>query len=110
MIGQETIVVKYIYTTIEPKKDDPAIQVEEIELSYSPLDGKFLKAMPLHHSQEIFVDNEKEFRIGVRLRITNDFVMALLSRSNSLTVIKPMSLRQRIREIYERAIKRNKIN
>ncbi len=88
--------------------DDPAIPVEEIELSYSPLDGNFLKAMPLHHSQEILADNEFEFRIKVSLRITNDFVMALLSRSNSVTVIKPVSLRQRIKGIYQKAIERNK--
>lgn len=88
--------------------DDPAIPVEEIELSYSPLDGKFLKAMPLHHSQEVLVDNEHEFRIRVRLRITNDFVMALLSRSNSLEVIKPLSLRDRIVDVYKRALERNK--
>lgn len=88
--------------------DDPAIPVEEIELSYSPLDGKFLKAMPLHHSQEINSDNEEEFRIRVRLRITNDFVMALLSRSSSLTVIKPLSLRERVRDVYQRALERNK--
>lgn len=88
--------------------DDPAIPVEEIELSYSPLYGKFLKAMPLHHSQEIISDNEEEFRIRVRLRITNDFVMALLSRSSSLTVIKPLSLRERVRDVYQRALERNK--
>lgn len=88
--------------------DDPAIPVEEIELSYSPLDGKFLKAMPLHHSQEIISDNEEEFRIRVRLRITNDFVMTLLSRSSSLTVIKPLSLRERVRDVYQRALERNK--
>lgn len=88
--------------------DDPAIPVEEIELSYSPLDGKFLKAMPLHHSQEIISDNEEEFRIRVRLRITNGFVMALLSRSSSLTVIKPLSLRERVRDVYQRALERNK--
>lgn len=88
--------------------DDPAIPVEEIELSYSPLDGKFLKAMPLHHSQEIISDNEEEFRIRVRLRIANDFVMALLSRSSSLTVIKPLSLRERVRDVYQRALERNK--
>ena len=88
--------------------DDPAIPVEEIELSYSPLDGKFLKAMPLHHSQEIISDNEEEFRIRVRLRITNDFVMALLSRSSSLTVIKPLPLRERVRDVYQRALERNK--
>ena len=40
------------------------IPIEEIELSYSPLDGSFLKSVPLHHSQEIIVDDEKEFELG----------------------------------------------
>ncbi len=87
--------------------DDPSMPVEEIELSYSPLDGKFIKTTPLHSSQKILADNDSEFRISLRLRITNDFVMALLSRSASLTVIRPLSLRTRIREIYKEAIERN---
>lgn len=88
--------------------DDPSMPVEDIELSYSPLDGKFIKTTPLHSSQNILADNDAELRISLRLRITNDFVMALLSRSASLTVIKPLSLRARIREIYKEAIERNK--
>ena len=88
--------------------DDPGTPVEEIELSYSALDGKFLKHNPLHSSQTILEDTSEEFRIRLRLKITNDFVMALLSRSNSLTVIKPESLKIRIRDIYERALQRNK--
>lgn len=87
--------------------DDPSMPVEEIEISYSPLDGKFIKTTPLHSSQKILVDNDTEFRISLRLRITNDFVMALLARSASITVIKPLSLRARIREIYKEAIERN---
>lgn len=87
--------------------DDPSMPVEEIELSYSSLDGKFIKTTPLHSSQKIIIDNDTEFRISMRLRITNDFVMALLSRSASLTGIKPPSLRARIREIYKEAIERN---
>lgn len=87
--------------------DDNSIPIEEVELSYSPLDGSFLKAMPLHTSQEVLIDNDCEFRIRLRLRITNDFVMALLARSGSLTVIKPLSLRRRINEIYQQAIVRN---
>ncbi len=87
--------------------DDPSMPVEDIELSYSPLDGKFIKTTPLHSSQKILADNDTEFRISLRLRITNDFVMALLSRSASITVIKPLSLRTRIREIYKEAIERN---
>ena len=87
--------------------DAPSIPVEYVELSYSPLDGSFLKAMPLHTSQQILIDNEDEFRISLNIKITNDFVMALLSRSTSLTVIKPESLRNRVAEIYHNALKRN---
>ena len=87
--------------------DDPDTPVEEIELAYSELDGKFLKNNPLHSSQTILADNPEEFRIRLRLKITNDFVMALLSRSNSLTVLKPESLRLRIKDIYQRALERN---
>jgi len=83
------------------------LPIEEIELSYDALDGRFLKSVPLHHSQEILADNEKEFRIRLRLRITNDFVMALLARSRSLTVIRPLHLRERVRKVYEEALKRN---
>ncbi len=89
--------------------DDVNIPIEEVELSYSPLDGHFLKTTPLHASQIVIVDNENEFRIKLRIRITNDFVMALLSSSNSLTIIRPISLKQRITEIYQQAIERNKL-
>lgn len=103
-------------TTIHPESlfkdsfgiwDDPETPVEEIELSYNKLDGKFLKNNPLHHSQEIITDNDEEFRIRLRLKITNDFVMALLSRSNSLTVIRPQHLRERIKNIFMEALTRN---
>lgn len=87
--------------------NQPDIPIEDIELSYSALDGRFLKSVPLHHSQKIIADNETEFRITLRLRITNDFVMALLARSSSLTVIKPLHLRERIRKVYEEALQRN---
>ena len=88
--------------------DDPSKPIEEIELSYSPIDGSFLKTTPLHSSQEILLDNESEFRIRLRIRVTNDFIMALLSRSKSLKVIKPDSLRHEIKSIYENALERNK--
>ncbi len=83
------------------------IPVEDIELKYDALDGSFLKSMPLHHSQQILVDTPDEFRITLRLRITNDFVMELLSRSRSLEVIRPQHLRERVRQVYEEALKRN---
>ncbi len=87
--------------------NQPDIPVEDVELKYDALDGKFLKSVPLHHSQQVLTDNADEFRIKVRLRITNDFVMELLSRSRSLEVVSPLHLRERVRKIYEEALKRN---
>lgn len=87
--------------------DDERIPVEDIELRYDALDGRFIKSAPIHHSQRILADNDNELRIALRLRITNDFVMELLSRSRSLEVIRPRHLRERIRKFYEEALRRN---
>ena len=87
--------------------NDPSMPVEDIELRYDALDGRFVKSAPIHHSQRILADTPDELRISLRLRITNDFVMELLSRSRSLEVIKPQHLRERIRHVYEEALKRN---
>ncbi len=87
---------------------DPNIPVQDMILSYSELDGKFIKQMPIHHSQEILVDTAEEFRIKLRLRRTNDFVMELLARSKSLKVIEPKELREEIYNIYVSALERNK--
>lgn len=86
---------------------DPSIPTEDIELRYDALDGSFLKARPLHPSQEIIADTPEEFRIKLRLKITNDFVMALLSRARSLEVIRPLHLRERIRATLADALSRN---
>jgi hypothetical protein len=83
--------------------------VEEVVLHYDSLDGAFIKTLPLHETQEILSDDpENGLTIGLRLRITNDFVMELLSRSRSLEVLKPLHLRERVRKIYETALERNK--
>lgn len=87
--------------------NDPSIPVEDIELRYDALDGRFVKSDPIHHSQRILADTPDELRIALRLRITNDFVMELLSRSRSLEVIKPQHLRERIGRVYEEALRRN---
>ncbi len=36
---------------------------EQVELSFSPLQGKYVKGLPWHHSQKILVDNDEEMRI-----------------------------------------------
>lgn len=89
--------------------NDERLPVEEVILQYDDRDGYFLKAMPLHHTQEVLVDDGKVFRISVHVKITNDFVMALLARSRSLEVVAPLHLRKRIMEVYREALERNTV-
>ena len=81
--------------------------VEDIELAFDTLDGSYITAAPIHHSQKIVKNEDGEFVITLRLRITHDFVMELLSRSNSLKVIKPVSLKKTVAKIYKAALERN---
>lgn len=81
--------------------------VEDITLSFDAEDGGYLKSVPLHSSQEVLVDTEDEFRIKLRLRITLDFVKEIVSRSWSVKVIAPDSLKEKICTIYREALERN---
>lgn len=51
----------------------------------------------------------KEYvEVTLRLKITNDFVMTLLSRSSSIEILAPQSLKDRMYDIWTAALGRNK--
>ena len=64
-----------------------SLSVEEVVLSFSPKSGRYNDAFPLHESQETLVDDGKEFRIRLRVKLTRDFIQELLSQSEDLVVI-----------------------
>jgi predicted DNA-binding transcriptional regulator YafY len=78
--------------------------VEEVILSFTSISGKYNEALPLHNSQETLIDNEKEFRIKLKVKITYDFIMELLSQSENLKVIAPLHLKETLIRIHEKAI------
>jgi predicted DNA-binding transcriptional regulator YafY len=80
---------------------------EEVILSFDAENGRYLKANPLHHSQKILIDNENEFKISLYLYITLDFLQEILTRTWSLKVIEPESLREKACKIWKEALKRN---
>lgn len=81
--------------------------IEDVVLAFDTEDGNYLKSRPIHQSQHVVSDNGSEVVIGMRLRITPDFIMELLSRAWSVKVISPDSLRHRICKIFSDALKRN---
>ena len=77
--------------------DDLTDEPEEIILSLKPFQGKYIKSLPLHSTQKVLIDNDKELRISLMLHITFDFVMELISLAENLTVIQPESLKKEIK-------------
>jgi len=79
-------------------------EAEEVILSFSPMGGKYNESFPLHESQETIIDNERELRIRLKVKLTYDFIMELLSQSQNMRVIAPAHLRDALIEIHKRAI------
>ncbi len=79
---------------------------ETVVLSFTNHQGNYIKTLPLHHSQEILIDNEQELRIQLKVYIAFDFVQELLSYGDSMKVIEPQSLIDTVKETYMKALER----
>ncbi|MCW3786854.1 helix-turn-helix transcriptional regulator [Plebeiibacterium sediminum] len=86
---------KYSFGIISPNADKP----EDIILSFTPFQGKYIQSMPLHHTQDSIIDNNEEYRIKLKLYITHDFIMEILSMGNNVKVIQPQSLIDEIKKV-----------
>lgn len=91
---------KNCFGVITSDESDP----EEIVLSFEPLQGKYIKSYPLHESQKILKDNEKELLIQLNLFLTHDFLMELLSYGENVKVIRPESLINDLKTTYQSAL------
>jgi predicted DNA-binding transcriptional regulator YafY len=86
----------HCFGVIRPDEGKP----ETIELSFDSFQGLYIKALPIHHSQEILADNDREFRIRLKLFITHELIMELLSYGDTLQVLKPASLAKQIHSVF----------
>lgn len=92
--------LKYCFGIMAPNADEPT----EIILSFEPLQGKYVKSLPLHDTQEIINDTADELRIRLTLYLTHDFLMELLSYGDTVRVVKPRRLVSELKNIYTQAL------
>ena len=90
---------KYCFGIISPNDEEP----REVILSFDPIQGKYIKSMPLHDSQQILVDNDTELQIKLLMFVTYDFEMELLSYGEYVKVLKPDSLVEEMESRYSKA-------
>lgn len=92
---------RHCFGIISPEKGQ---SVQEVILSFNPFQGKYIKSLPLHESQEIMKDNDKELLVKLKLYITFDFVQELLSLGSNLKVISPDSLIEEMKSAYSSSL------
>lgn len=92
---------KYCFGIIRPDGLEPS----DVVLTFTHAKGKYIKALPLHESQQILIDNKTEFRIKLTIYITTDFVTELLSYGASMQVIMPHTLIDLIKTEHKQAFK-----
>jgi predicted DNA-binding transcriptional regulator YafY len=93
---------KHCFGIISPDNKEP----QNIVLSFDSYQGKFIKSLPLHNSQNILVDTEKELRIALKLYLTHDFIMELLSHGDKVKVISPTNLTDELKKVYKNSLNR----
>jgi len=89
------------FGVITQEDEDP----EELILSFTPEQGKYVQSYPLHESQTILENSADEFRIRLEICITHDLIMELLSMGETMKVLKPEWLVKDIIERLERTIR-----
>lgn len=91
---------RHCFGIISPTNEEP----QEVILSFDPIQGKYIKSLPLHDSQQILVDNEEELKIKLTVCVTYDLVMELLSFGEFVKVIEPASLIKEIKNKYNKSL------
>src|SRR5690606_35923938 len=89
----------YCFGIISPNDEEP----QDIILSFDPFQGKYIKTLPLHDTQQVLVDNDVEMKIKLKLCLTHDLLMELLSFGDNMKVIEPKSLADQIKQAHEKA-------
>lgn len=92
---------RYCFGIISPDDMEP----QEIILSFDPIQGKYIKTLPLHDTQEILIDSDEELQIKLKLCVTHDLIMELLSFGDNMKVLQPKSLIKEIKTAHQNAFK-----
>jgi predicted DNA-binding transcriptional regulator YafY len=79
-------------------------KVEDVILSYTAEQGKYIKTQPIHSSQKIIIDDENEFRIQLRVRPNYELQEQILKQGERVRVLEPEWLRDDIKNRLKAAL------
>ncbi len=79
--------------------------VQKIILSFTAEQGKYIKSLPMHHSQEVLTDNAEECRIKIEVVPNFELNQQILMHGDRVKIIEPQWLADEIKNILARSLK-----
>lgn len=75
---------------------------QKVVLSFNPTQGQYIKTLPMHRSQIITNDNDKELRIELIVIPNFELIQQILKHGDKVKVIEPVSLVNNIKSILQK--------
>jgi len=82
--------------------------LQNVVLSFTPTQGKYVKTLPLHTSQKTLIDNDEEFRISITVIPNYELTQLILKHGDTVKVIEPQWLADEIKENLQRTLEKHK--
>lgn len=76
----------------------------KVVLSFTSIQGAYIKARPIHSSQRILKESNSILTIELNVIITHELINKILSYGKEVQVISPQSLKQTIKENLQAAL------
>ena len=121
VFGLDRIVAEPEYTDLDFSYDqsfNPSIYFEHsigitaveelpelVHLRFSPLTGKYIESQPLHPSQNIVRNDEVALEVELKICITKELVMQILSYGYDVEVKSPQKLKEQIKRQLQGALR-----
>lgn len=97
---------------VEHFKDAYGIVINEpvakIVLEFDNSQINYIKSLPFHHSQKIIKENKKNFTVELTMHPTYDLRMEILKYGDQCEVKEPIELRNQMKEIAQKMLKKYK--
>lgn len=83
-------------------------ELEDVVLSFTPLQAKYVISLPFHWSQKIVKENTREVQIQLRIIPNFEFIQKILMLGENVKVIKPTWLADEIKRSLLNSLKKYK--
>ncbi len=80
-------------------------EVQEIILSFVPHQKMYIQTLPLHHTQQVLIDNDDEYRISIKVAINYELIVEILKYGFFVKVISPQRLVDEIHNSLKESLK-----